>query len=112
MRASLGSSKLSEQKETIQEKRQPHQSVLQHMSYGEDNNNRTLSSLSKSFLDGPRIQVQTLAPASNYLYRGSNARKTVRDLLDARQETDAALLYEAITKKKFDVPVNKQPVFY
>ena len=48
-----------------------------------------------------------LAPVQNYLYRGSNARRTVRELLDARQECDAALLYEAITSKKFDVPVTK-----
>ena len=49
-----------------------------------------------------------LAPAKNYLYKGSNARKTVRDILDAKQEFDAALLYEAITNKKFDVPVTRQ----
>ena len=48
-----------------------------------------------------------LAPIQNYLYRGSNARKTVRDLLDAKQESDAAMLYEAITKKKFDIPVTR-----
>ena len=51
--------------------------------------------------------VQMLAPVSNYLYRGSNARKTVRDLLDAKQTSDAAMLYEAITNKKFDVPVTR-----
>ena len=51
--------------------------------------------------------IQTLAPVQNYLYRGSNARKTVRDLLDAKQTSDAALLYEAITNKKFDVPVTR-----
>ena len=48
-----------------------------------------------------------LAPAQNYLFRGSNARKTVRDLLDAKAESDAALLYEAITRKKFDIPVTR-----
>ena len=48
-----------------------------------------------------------LAPIQNYLYRGSNARKTVRDLLNAKAESDAAVLYEAITRKKFDVPITR-----
>lgn len=48
-----------------------------------------------------------LAPVGNYLYRGSNARRTVRELLDAKQDSDAAMLYEAITNKKFDVPVTR-----
>ena len=52
-------------------------------------------------------RVQMLAPVTSYLYRGSNARKTVRDLLDAKQTSDAALLYEAITEKKFDVPMTR-----
>lgn len=58
-------------------------------------------------IEGLGPSVQMLAPTKNYLYRGSNARKTVRELLDARHNGDAALLYEAITKKKFDVPVTR-----
>ena len=49
-----------------------------------------------------------LAPVQSYLYRGSNARRTVRDLLDAKNESDAAFIYEAITSKKFDVPATRQ----
>ena len=52
-------------------------------------------------------RVQILAPVSSYLYRGSNARKTVRDLLDAKAVTDASLLYEAITNKKFEQPYTR-----
>ena len=48
-----------------------------------------------------------LSNVQSYLYRGSNARKTVRELLDAKNETDAILLYEALTRKKFDVPVTR-----
>ena len=51
-----------------------------------------------------------LAPVQNYLYRGSNARKTVRDLLDAKQASDAAMLYEAITNKKFDETLRRYEI--